>query len=265
MIFFETVVQILVKYWPSLLLGVKTTLIVSLSGTFFGLILGLLVGGFRAVKLDYTASRPARFLKKLFNIIANVYITVFRGTPMMVQAVFIYYALLNVIHWNTLTAAIVVISINTGAYMAEIIRSGIQAVDIGQTEASRSLGMSNTQTMLSVTLPQAIKNAFPAIGNELIVNIKDSSVLMIISMTELMFQSKSIAGSTFHFTETYFIEAMIYLLLTSIAALILGIIEKKMNKSTIRVSLPQSDTDPRSANSIRTSKQNGGNKDYATH
>ena len=243
--FFRNIAEILSQYGSSLVVGVRTTLLVSLTGTFFGLILGLLVGGIRAIRLDYTASAPARFFKKLFDVIANIYITVFRGTPMMVQAVFIYYALLNVIHWDTLTAAIVVISINTGAYMAEIIRSGIQAVDIGQTEAARSLGMSNMQTMMSVVLPQAIKNAFPAIGNELIVNIKDSSVLMIISITELMFQAKSIAGSTFLFTETYFIEAMIYLILTGIASLILNLIEKHMNRD-ISVSVPMSDTSPSS-------------------
>ncbi|MCR5526588.1 MAG: amino acid ABC transporter permease [Lachnospiraceae bacterium] len=224
------------------MLGVRTTLVVALTGTVLGLLLGLFVGGFRAVKLDFTASPASHFLKGFFDVIANIYITVFRGTPMMVQAVFIYYALLDIIHWDKLPAAIFVISINTGAYMAEIIRSGIQAVDPGQTEAARSLGMSNSQTMFSVVIPQAIKNAFPAIGNEFIVNIKDSSVLMIISITELMFQAKSIAGSTFHFTETYFIEALIYLILTSIASLILNTIEKRMN-TTVRLSLPSSETD----------------------
>ncbi|MEE3421055.1 MAG: amino acid ABC transporter permease [Lachnospiraceae bacterium] len=253
--FFQNCAEILNKYGTSLLLGVRTTLIVSLTGTAFGLILGLVVGGFRAAKLDYTAGPVAVFFKKLFDVIVNIYITIFRGTPMMVQAVFIYYALLNVIHWSTLTAAIVVISINTGAYMAEIIRSGIQAVDPGQTEAARSLGMSNSQTMFGVVLPQAIKNAFPAIGNELVVNIKDSSVLMIISITELMFQAKSIAGSTFHFTETYFIEAMIYLVLTSIASIILNIIEKRMNRpEKTNVSIPMSDTDPKSIGYARTKK-----------
>ncbi|MEE0954772.1 MAG: amino acid ABC transporter permease [Eubacterium sp.] len=245
--FFQNCAEILSKYGSSLLLGVRTTLIVALTGTAFGLILGLLVGGIRAAKLDYTAGPVAVFFKKLVDVIINIYITVFRGTPMMVQAVFIYYALLNVVHWSQLTAAIFVISINTGAYMAEIIRSGIQAVDPGQTEAARSLGMSNSQTMFGVVLPQAIRNAFPAIGNELIVNIKDSSVLMIISITELMFQAKSIAGSTFHFTETYFIEAMIYLFLTSIASIILNRIEKRMSRpEKVRLSVPMSDTDPKS-------------------
>lgn len=259
--FWTGIFSILSRYGSSLLLGVQTTLIVSLTGTILGLILGLAVGGLRAARLDYTASPAARFFKKLFDILANIYITVFRGTPMMVQAVFFYYALLDIVHWTPLVAAIFVISINTGAYMAEIIRSGIQAVDIGQTEAARSLGLSNTQTMMQVVLPQAIRNAFPAIGNEFIVNIKDSSVLMIISITELMFQSKSIAGSTFLFTETYFIEAMIYLFLTSIASLILNYIEKRMNRP--KMSLPQSVTDPSNVNYIGEISQKGGNSDYA--
>ena len=115
--------------------------------------------------------------------------------------------------------------------------------------------------MMQVVLPQAIRNAFPAIGNEFIVNIKDSSVLMIISITELMFQSKSIAGSTFLFTETYFIEAMIYLFLTTVASLILNYIEKRMNRP--KMSLPQSVTHPKNVNYIKESEQKGGNSDYA--
>ncbi|MBR4421157.1 MAG: amino acid ABC transporter permease [Erysipelotrichaceae bacterium] len=234
-------IEIIVRFWPSFLLGIRTTLLVALSGTLCGLLIGLFVGGIRAIRLDKTALQPYKIFKKIIDIIAVIYIEVFRGTPMMVQAVFIYYLVYtNLIRWNKMTAAIFVISINTGAYMAEIVRSGIQAVDPGQNEAARSLGMSSIQTMIHVVLPQAIRNAFPAFGNELIVNIKDSSVLMIISITELMFQSNSIAGTTYRFTETYFVTAMIYLLLTSISSVILNAIEKKLNHT--RTSLPQSDT-----------------------
>ena len=192
--------------------------------------------------LAKTAAPYKKVLKKAVDIIFRIYIEIFRGTPMMVQAVFIYYLVYtNIVRWDKMVAAIFVISINTGAYMAEIVRSGIQAVDPGQNEAARSLGMSSMQTMFDVVLPQAIKNAFPAIGNELIVNIKDSSVLMIISITELMFQSNSIAGTTYRFTETYFVTALIYLCLTSISSIILNAIEKKMNNT--KTSLPQSATD----------------------
>jgi putative lysine transport system permease protein len=233
--------EILVRYWPSFLLGIRTTLITAISGTFFGLLIGLLAGGFRAIRPDKTVSSVKKTLKRFADILIRIYIEVFRGTPMMVQAVFIYYLVYtNVVHWDKMVAAIFVISINTGAYMAEIIRSGIQAIDPGQNEAARSLGMSSMQTMMNVILPQAIRNAFPAIGNELIVNIKDSSVLMIISITELMFQSNSIAGTTYRFTETYFVTAMIYLLLTGISSVLLNAVENSMNHTT--TSLPQSDT-----------------------
>ena len=233
--------EILTKYFPSFLLGIRTTLIVALTGTLIGLLIGLLVGGIRAIKLDKTASKTNKIIKAVIDGILKIYIEVFRGTPMMVQAVFIYYLVYtNIVRWDKMFAAIFVISINTGAYMAEIIRSGIQAVDPGQNEAARSLGLSAMQTMMNIVLPQAIRNAFPAIGNELIVNIKDSSVLMIISITELMFQSNSIAGTTYRFTETYFVTAMIYLFMTSISSVILNAVEKKINHT--RTSLPQSDT-----------------------
>lgn len=233
--------EILTKYFPSFLLGIRTTLIVALTGTLIGLLIGLLVGGIRAIKLDKTVSKTNKIIKAVIDGILKIYIEVFRGTPMMVQAVFIYYLVYtNIVRWDKMFAAIFVISINTGAYMAEIIRSGIQAVDPGQNEAARSLGLSAMQTMMNIVLPQAIRNAFPAIGNELIVNIKDSSVLMIISITELMFQSNSIAGTTYRFTETYFVTAMIYLFMTSISSVILNAVEKKINHT--RTSLPQSDT-----------------------
>ena len=144
------IADILSRYWPSLALGIQNTLIISLSGTMIGLLIGLFVGGIRAIRPDWTASRSVIVWKKILDFFGKLYIDVFRGTPMMVQAVFLYYALLNVVHWDKLTAAIFVISVNTGAYMAEIIRSGIQAVDIGQTEAARSLGMTNMQTMMNV-------------------------------------------------------------------------------------------------------------------
>ncbi len=238
---FSKCIEILIKYHKSFLLGIRTTLIVALIGTLIGLLIGLLAGGIRAIRPDKTLSKGKKALKVFIDLLIKIYIEVFRGTPMMVQAVFIYYLVYtNIVHWDKMVAAIFVISINTGAYMAEIVRAGIQAVDPGQNEAARSLGMSSMQTMMDIVLPQAIRNAFPAIGNELIVNIKDSSVLMIISITELMFQSNSIAGTTYRFTETYFVTAAIYLMLTSISSFILNRIERKLNHT--RTSLPQSDT-----------------------
>ena len=238
---FTKCLEIISKYWPSFLLGIRTTLIVALLGTAIGFVIGLFVGGIRAIKLDKTVPNYVKNFKKFLDVIGKTYIEVFRGTPMMVQAVFIYYLVYtNIVKWDKMFAAIFVISINTGAYMAEIIRSGIQAVDIGQSEAGRALGLSSMQTMMNVVLPQAVKNAFPAIGNELIVNIKDSSVFVIISITELMFQSNSIAGTTYKFSETYFVTAMIYLLLTLSSSFVLNKLEGRINHS--KTSLPQSAT-----------------------
>lgn len=237
---FDAIVKILTKYGPSLWLGVQNTLLVALVGTIVGLVIGLVIGGLKAIKVDSTASSLAKVVKKIYDIFATIYIEVFRGTPMMVQALFIYYALLKIFNWTPIVAGMFVISINTGAYMSEIIRAGIQSVDKGQTEAARSLGMSNIQTMLLVILPQAVKNAFPAIGNEFIVNIKDSSVLSVITLTELMFQANRIAGSVYKFPETYFVTACIYLILTVTMSFILHIIEGRL--SNTRTSYPHSDS-----------------------
>ena len=127
------------------------------------------------------------------------------------------------------TAGMFIISINTGAYMAEIIRSGLQSVDKGQTEAAKSIGMSTAQTLRYIIFPQAIRNAFPSIGNQLIVNIKDSCMLNVLSVTDLFFQSQSIAGSNLLFMETFFVTAILYLILTTVATFILNQIEKRLN------------------------------------
>ena len=226
--FFEMAYDIFIDNAPMLWYGVKITLLLSVAGTFFGLIIGLLFGGLRAIKVEENDNLASRTIKKLTHLMVNLYVWFFRGTPMMVQAMFMYYGLKPLLHWEPLTAGIVIISINTGAYMVEIIRSGIQSVDKGQSEAARSLGMSATQTMLNIVLPQAIRNTFPSIGNEFIVNIKDSSMLNVISVVELFFQSTSIAGATMRFTETFVSTSIIYLLLTSIATLILNYIERRL-------------------------------------
>ncbi|WP_277489780.1 MULTISPECIES: amino acid ABC transporter permease [unclassified Breznakia] len=215
--------------WSLFLYGIQITLLLSIVGTLCGLIIGLILGGVRAVEVDDKDSTLVKGLKRIAHGFVSLYVWIFRGTPMMVQAIFLYSIFRPILHWNALTAGIVIISINTGAYMAEIIRSGIQAVDRGQSEGARSIGMNNTQTMFNIILPQAIKNSFPSIGNQLIVNIKDSSMLNVIGLIELYFQSSSVAGSVMLFTETFFITSIIYLLLTSVATLILNFVEKRLN------------------------------------
>lgn len=219
------------KYGSLFFFGAKNTLYIALSGTIIGLIIGLGIGILRALPVYDYDSKLKHWIVKAVRIITSVYIEVFRGTPMMVQAVFIYNAFLPVFKNSKLLAGIVIVSINTGAYMAEIIRSGIQSLDKGQNEAARSIGMNNTQTMVFVILPQAIKNAFPAIGNEFVVNIKDTSVLNVIGVTELFFQSTTVAGIIYRFSDTFFVSALIYLFLTYSTTLILKYIEGKMQIS----------------------------------
>ena len=213
--------------------GVKTTLLLASLGTMLGLLLGLVLGGVRAVEIDAKDNHFVKGIKRILHAIVVVYVWFFRGTPMMVQAMFFYYGLRPILGWNAITAGIIIISFNTGAYMCEIIRSGIQSVDKGQKEAARSLGMTSTQTMVHIILPQAIRNSFPSIGNEFIINIKDSSMLNVIGVVELFFQTTSIAGTMGLFTETFMVTVSIYLILTSAATWILSCVEKRMNKQTV--------------------------------
>lgn len=228
--------QIFSVYSPLFLQGVSSTLVLAFSGTILGLLIGLIIGAIRAIKVDHRDKLAIKGIKRLGWLLTTIYIEVFRGTPMMVQGAFIYYGLKNIVHWSPFAAGIFVITINTGAYMAEIVRSGIQSVDKGQTEAARSIGMNSIQTMVYIVLPQAIKNSFPSIGNEFVTNIKDSSVLNVIAVTELFYQAKSVAGSLYAFVPTYFVVALIYLCLTFPTTRILNYIEARMSrKKTIAI------------------------------
>lgn len=225
---FVKVWEIFLRNIPMFKYGIQTTLLFAVVGTVAGLVIGLFVGGIRAIEINEYDPVVIKGIKKLGQWITGLYIWIFRGTPMLIQAVFLYNLLLPVLGWNQITAGLVIISINTGAYMAEIIRSGVQSVDKGQSEAAKSIGMTTTQTLLSIIFPQAIKNSFPSIGNQLIVNIKDSSMLNCIGVTEIYFQTTSIAGSNYRFIETFFISMIIYLILTTISTYVLNFIEKKM-------------------------------------
>ena len=228
---FTKVLSIFTKNAPLFMHGVVITIVYALVGTFFGLLIGLILGGIRSLSINYYDRPIIRFFKYLVNLFTEFYIWILRGTPMMVQALFFYYLLKPLVGWNGLEAGLWIISINTGAYMAVIIRSGIQSVDFGQKEAADSLGLSSFQTLVHIVLPQAIVNSFPSIGNQLIVNIKDSSMLNVLSVTELFFQTSSIAGSNFRYIETYFISALIYLVLTSVATWILNAMERRLTNN----------------------------------
>lgn len=222
-------VKIFRQYGKLFLRGTGMTLMLAILGTITGLIIGLLVGVFRT--LPESGNPVKRALQKAFGWVLSAYIEIFRGTPMMVQAAVIYYGIAMAfgIDLNRTAAALFIVSINTGAYMSEIVRGGIFAVDQGQFEAAHAIGMNHRQTMLKVVLPQVMRNILPATGNEFVINIKDTSVLSIISVTELFFQGKSAAGTNYLFFQTYFIICVIYFILTFTITRILRLVEKKLD------------------------------------
>ena len=254
--FFGWVGFILDKYGTLFLSGVGVTLLVAITGTVIGFVIGLLVAILRTIPVAPRDPWFKRVPLKVLSALLNVYIEVFRGTPMIVQAMVIYYGIpyMGGPQLGQLQAAILIVSINTGAYMAEIVRGGIISIDRGQTEAARSIGMTHWQTMVTVVLPQAVRNIMPSIGNEFVVNIKDSSVLNVISVTELYFQGKSAAGTYIRYFETFFIIAVIYLFLTFTVTRILRLIEKKMDGPDNYV-ICGSQSDSRAAIRVDTSKK----------
>ncbi|MGL5540928.1 MAG: amino acid ABC transporter permease [Erysipelotrichaceae bacterium] len=239
--FFGGVFYIFNKYAPLFFQGMQNTLLIALSGTLIGLVLGMMFAALKTMTISKREPLLMRIMKRTLLILSNCYIEIFRGTPMIVQASFFYYGLISIgVKMNPLVAGIIVVSVNTGAYMAEILRAGIQSVDVGQKEAAASLGMNNWQTMLFIILPQALRNALPAIGNEFVVNIKDTSVLNVISVTELYFQSGSVGGITYRFFETFFITAVLYFVMTFTTTRILNYIEKRLDQP--KTSFPASAT-----------------------
>lgn len=225
----DWIIKIVSNNWPMFLRGAGITLLVSMVGTVLGFLMGIIVGVIR------TIPEPERKIKRVFvkfiNAILFIYIELFRGTPMIVQAMVIYYgsALAFGVNMNRLYAAILIVSINTGAYMAEIIRGGILSVDKGQFEAAHAIGMTHFQTMISIILPQAIRNILPSIGNEFVINIKDTSVLNVISVTELYFQTKSVSGNNFRYFESFFVACVLYFIMTFTVTRILRYIERKLD------------------------------------
>ncbi len=225
---FDWIVKIISENWPMFLRGAGMTLVIALIGTIIGAFIGLMAGVIRTIPV------PERGAKKVFlkviNVILSVYIEFFRGTPMIVQAMVIYYgsALAFNIDMNVLVAAIIVVSINTGAYMAEIVRGGIVSIDKGQFEAAQAVGMNHVQTMMNVVLPQVIRNILPATGNQFVINIKDTSVLNVISVSELYFLTKSVAGNNFRYFESFFVACIIYFVMTFAVTRILLYFERKL-------------------------------------
>lgn len=228
----EVMQKMLVRYWPLFLRGAGITIWISIIGTVVGSVIGLLVGLVRTIPTPKTKTN--RVILKVVNILLSMYIDFFRGTPMMVQAMVLYFGTASTfsLQLNRTFAAIFIVSINTGAYMSEIVRGGIKAVDKGQFEAAQAIGMNHVTTMKEIILPQVIRNILPATGNEFVVNIKDTSMLSVIGVSELFFQTNSIAGINFKYTEAFFITSVIYLVMTLTVTKILKKVEHKLEGSS---------------------------------
>ena len=241
--FFSQVAKILTENWQQLLRGAGITLLISIIGTIVGLVIGLAIGVFRTA--PQSENQFIYVVQNIVGWILNIYIEIFRGTPMIVQSMVIYYGTAQAfgINLDRTLAAIFIVSINTGAYMTEIVRGGILAVDKGQFEAATALGMTHNQTMRKIVLPQVVRNILPATGNEFVINIKDTSVLNVISVVELYFSGNTVATQTYQYFQTFTIIAVIYFVLTFTVTRILRYIEKRMDMDTYTTGANQMQTE----------------------
>ena len=225
---------LLAVYWESYLVNLGKTLLLALVATVIGCLIGLVCGILNTIPYTKNDNWFKRFFLKLVRVIVRVYVEVFRGTPMVLQAVFIFYGLPyfsnNQYRFDSLwAAAILIVSINTGAYMAESVRGGIISIDPGQTEGAKAIGMNHYQTMTSIILPQALRNIMPQIGNNFIINVKDTSVMFIIGFMEFFAFHRQLVGLNSMFFPSATIEMIGYLAVTLTASFILRWVEKLMD------------------------------------
>ena len=228
------IVKLWSKYGGPYLTGMRNTLVLALVATAIGCVIGFICGILNTIPCSDRDPMPKRVLLKIVRIIVRVYVEVFRGTPMVLQAVFLYYGLPyftnNTMKFtNIWVAAILVVSINTGAYMAESVRGGIISIDPGQTEGAKAIGMNHVQTMLHVILPQALRNIMPQIGNNFIINVKDTSVMFIIGFPDFFSSHRAAVGASYLYFPSATVEMAGYLCMTLAASFLLGWLEKKMD------------------------------------
>ncbi len=225
--FFSSMAMLFERYSSFFYEGIRNTLIIAAFSVLIGTVLGTLMAMLRMSKVP-----PLRLL-------ALAYIEFIRGTPLMVQLMFIFYGLPMIgvkfpdipfiPDFSRFAAGIVAMSINSCAYVAEIIRSGIQAVDVGQMEAARSIGYSKAQAMRYIVLPQAIRNILPALGNEFVVVIKESSIVSVIGIADLMFRTKDVIAVTYRTMESLAIVALIYFCMTFLGGRLIALMERRMS------------------------------------
>jgi putative lysine transport system permease protein len=231
---FEDIAKLWERYASLYLNGVWNTISLAVLCTAVGCIIGLLCGVLNTIPYSKNDNIVKRVVLRLIRIINQIYVEVFRGTPMILQAVVIYYGLPYFSNYalqfkNVWMCAFIVVSVNTGAYMAESVRGGIVSIDPGQTEGAKAIGMTHWQTMTHVILPQVLRNILPQVGNNLIINIKDTSVMSIIGFSEFFDVHKSVVGTTYKYFPSAAIEMVGYLSMTLIASLLLRMWEKKMD------------------------------------
>ena len=219
------------KYGTVYLTGIANTLILAITATLIGCIIGFFCGILQTIPCGPNENIIKRVLLKLIRIIIRAYVEIFRGTPMILQAVFIYYGMpyfFNVAFNDKWLVSIIVVSINTGAYMAESVRGGIMSIDPGQFEGAKAIGMNHWQTMLYIVLPQTLRNIIPQIGNNYIINVKDTSVMFIIGFFYFFSAHKTVSGAVFKYFPSACMEMAGYLCLTLLASFLLRRLEKKL-------------------------------------
>ena len=231
------IVKLWGKYGGSYVSGIGNTLALALVGTLLGCLIGFLCGVLNTIPYGPSTHPVKRWVLRFVRGIIRIYVEVFRGTPMVLQAVFLYYGLPyftdNTVKFASVwAAAIVVVSINTGAYMAESVRGGIISVDPGQSEGAKAIGMNHVQTMTSVILPQALRNIMPQIGNNFIINVKDTSVMFIIGFPDFFAAHRAAVGASYLYFPSATVEMAGYLTMTLIASFLLRWLEKRLDGSS---------------------------------
>ena len=209
--------------------GLQNTLLIAITGLIIGIVIGTLIATVRVLP-------KYKRLPKVLNAICSVYVSLFRGTPMVVQLLVFYYVLLPIIgvHITGVQVAMVVFGLNSGAYISEIMRSGIQSVDSGQLEAGRAVGLSFGVTMVKIVIPQAVKNILPTLGNEFISLIKETSVVSFAGAADLYVAFSYIGSNSYEFMVPYLVMAMIYIVLVLIISLLIKLLERSLNRSDRR-------------------------------
>ena len=217
-------VDMIAKYYPYFLNGAGNTLLLSLLATALGFVIGMILALFRI-------NSSKNILIKLMRGLSGIYIEIMRGTPLLVQLLLIFSSFKDMSRY---TAGVIAISLNSAAYIAEIIRAGIQSVDKGQTEAARSLGMSSQMTYREIILPQAIKNILPALGNEFIVLIKETAIVSMVGIADLMYSAGIVQSKTFQPIPPLMVAAVIYLILTLSLSKVMKTAERRLHQGDAR-------------------------------